>query len=184
MKAAIALALVMLASGCCGSQSSHPEVSCSGTAPNVSVSAPAALGLGPTLLFASAQSCLDIAGQCSSTPSFKLDTIGNRPMTGVAPGLNTLLALSVSFPETAGGMTLTLPSADVQAMATLYPFPELAVSGTISVESVSQTGFQLSLKLDLLTNDGQTITVTGAVTVSNCAVRQVADPSTCGGGFS
>jgi len=53
---------------------------------------------------------------------------------------------------------------------------------TYAYGSAGPSGFQLSLQLELETNDGQTITVSGSVSVSNCAVRQV--QSACGGGFS
>jgi hypothetical protein len=181
--AAIAFALVMPASGCCGT---HTEVMCGASAATVSVSAPAALRLGPTLLLSSVRSCLDGAGGCSSTPSFILDNIGG-PMGGLAPKEGevppAMLRIMVSFPATAaGGTTLTLPSPDIQVEASLDADPSLDVSGTISVESASRSGYQLSLQLELKTSDGQTITLSGPVSASNCAAHQV--QSACGGGFS
>jgi hypothetical protein len=173
----VALALVVAASGCCPT---HPEAGCGASSANVSVSGPAALGLAPTVPLASVRSCVDSAGKCSDTPGFTLDTLTQG--TGLAPkpgATGARLVLNVSFPPTtAGGTTLALPSPDVQAQGGLDTYPPLDVSGTIVVESAGPSGFQLSLQLQLATNDGQTITVSGPVSASGCGLHQV--HSQCG----
>jgi hypothetical protein len=169
--AGIALTLLISVVGCsvCGDQ---PMATCNGSAAEVSLSAPAELDLGTTLLLSSFQSCLDIEGRCSLMPSFTLDTSGPQ-QGGVAPLPNKVLTLQVSFPQTAGGMTLTLPSSDVITSAFSGAKGLLAVSGTLGVEAVSAAGFRVSLQLELKSDDGQTFTVAGSVSASDCAVRQV-----------
>ena len=168
LRAASALALLLPIAGCCGS-TSYPV--CNGSTAAVSISAPAALGLGTTLLLNSVQSCLDSKGDCSAMPRFTMQTdLIGQSTTGV-------LVLDVAFPETAGGMTLTLPSSEVVVTAGFGRHgateKEIPVSGTLGIEAVSPAGFRVSLQFQLDTGDGETIILSGPVEASGCGIQHI-----------
>lgn len=144
---------------------------CGSWSAGASVSAPQGLGLGTTLALSFANTCLNVDGSCSLTPIFSVGSTDNR------------LSVDVTFPETASGMTITLPSPDVSVSAFLNTGSATSqptvVSGTLTVESVSPSGFQASFDLQLMTDDGQVITITGGqASVSGCGVHQMS--SSCG----